>query len=338
MSAQEPTSIVEWLQGLPIPWLVGGANGKAEVTAYGGVMDAQVATHKAAAKARFPDYAPDASALTHLGAERLIVRGPNETDASFATRLRTAWDSWSRAGAPAELLAQLWFAGWDKAVIITQNGLALTLSAAPTPGADPTSLLSVTSPNYLATALTSGTTPSQAPIPASSPWYVFDGNISLGNRFALLFPQSSTQLQTFATVSFSNSNTGTATWNKPPAQNSSYSLLISAPVITDGSGPVFVSYAQGGTATTITLEASAAFTGTATVWAFPDGADPFCNYGLDALGALSFLVRTWRPARALCMGAVVPTTGRLWGWSATTWGAVGKWGPCEAVTLPVTWT
>jgi len=336
MSAQEPNSIVEWLQGLPIPWLVGEANGKAEVTAYGGVMDTQVAAHKAATKARFPDYAPDASALTHLGAERLIVRGPNETDASFATRLRTVWDSWSRAGAPAELLAQLWFAGWDNAVIITQNGLALTLSAAPTPGADPTSLLSVTSPNYLATALTSGTTPGQAPIPASSPWYVFDGNISLGNRFALLFPQSSTQLQTFATVSFSNSTTGTATWNKPPVNVNSY--LISAPVISDGAGSVAVWRGAVDASFAWTFLASAPFTGSVTVWAFAASANPFANYSLDALGALGFIVRTWRPARAQCVGAVVPVFGQLWGWPSSTWGARGKWGPCEAVTLPVAWT
>lgn len=340
MSAHEPSSITEWLQNLPIPWLVGGSNGRAEVTAYGGVVDAEIATLKVATKARMPDYAPDAAALAHIGAERGIFRGPAETSASYAARLKAAWDNWSRAGNAPELLLALWFAGWEGATLVTQNGLRWYVVGTPVPaGAYNTDLVAGDLCGLLATALTSGATPSQTPIPAGQAWWVFDSNTANASRFAVILNTSCTNLQTFAKCSFSASNTATATWNKPLDSSLTYSTLISAPTITDGSGGVALSLAAATdmTSTGITLTASEAFTGTATVWAYPAGSNPFTNYTAAAAGQFAAIVRAWRPARAACTTAIVPTTGQLWGWPVRTWGAGNNWGPCEAVTLPGPW-
>ena len=115
MSAQNPTTITEWLQNLAIPWLVAGANGKADVTSYGTVMDGQVALTKLAVKARMPDLAPS-DALVHIGNERGLIQGgsiagTSESNTAFATRLKQAWDlAWPYAGTPLAILLQLYYA------------------------------------------------------------------------------------------------------------------------------------------------------------------------------------------------------------------------------------
>lgn len=137
-----PGSYQDWWKSLPIPWLVGGPNGQKEATALGSVFDQQVSLVKLATTAHMPDYAPT-DALAHIGGDRQLEQGPNETNANFVTRLKTAWDDWARAGTALELLVQLYWGGFGGAVIAQQNGLLYSLSAAPTAGADPTSLLQI---------------------------------------------------------------------------------------------------------------------------------------------------------------------------------------------------
>lgn len=154
MSAQNPTSFVEWYQNLPIPWLVAGANGQKEALALGAALDGQVTLIKLATKAHMPSYAPS-DALPHIGADRQLEQGPNETNANFVTRLKTAWDDWARAGTALELLVQLYWGGFGGAVIAQQNGLLYSLAHAPTAGVDPTSLLSISlaMPNLVMTQI-----------------------------------------------------------------------------------------------------------------------------------------------------------------------------------------
>jgi hypothetical protein len=148
MSAASPQSFGEWLQNLPLSWLVSGPIGSKEAAANAAILDGQVALIKLATKAHMPGPAPS-DALAHIGGDRGLEQGPAETDASFRVRLRTAWDSWSRAGTAVEMLTQLYFAGFTGAVIAQQNGLLYSLSGAPTPGVDPTPLLvrGLASPN-----------------------------------------------------------------------------------------------------------------------------------------------------------------------------------------------
>lgn len=75
--------------------------------AVGQVIDEQNANLKAATMARFPDYAPDDTALAAIGNDRQLLRGPSETAAAYKARLKKAFQAWLLAGTPAGILLQL---------------------------------------------------------------------------------------------------------------------------------------------------------------------------------------------------------------------------------------
>lgn len=200
MSNEQPKNFAEWWASLPIPWLVSGPNGQNEALSNGTVLDQQVDQIKDAVKARMPDYAP-ADALPHIGGDRLLLQGPSEADDNFRTRLRTPWDDWARAGTWVELLVQLYWIGFSGAVAVQQNGLAFSLSGAPTAGSDPTSLLTVTNLGTLIAPMTPYPTYTEyvahtAPwyytktIPASSQWWTFDMKTDFCSRFSIIFPST----------------------------------------------------------------------------------------------------------------------------------------------------
>jgi hypothetical protein len=341
MTAQNPATLTEWLQNLPIPWLVGGPVGKAEVTAYGSIIDGIVVKVKDVTRVRFPDFSPP-DGLPHIGAERLLVRGPAETDGNYATRLRTAWDDWARAGTALELLVQLWWAGFEHAVFVQQNGVAFYLSGAPTAGQDPTSLLVQTNCSVLPTAMTA-----QLPLPsgitgptsiaAGTPWWTFDSEPWFGSRFAILLPRGSTWLMTYGVATFASANSATLTWNKPLENGLTYSLLISNPTVTSGGSVKAYIDPATVTATGATVSASAAFSGSISVFAFPSGGNPFFNISQTGIGNLSRVIRTWRPSRATCMNVLALQQGAQWGWPPTrTWGS-GTWGG-TVISIPGTWS
>jgi hypothetical protein len=186
MSKTNPSTFTEWWQNLPIPWLVSGSNGTNEAMANGTVMDGQVSLVKQAAKVTMPGQAPT-DALPHIGGDRGLVQGPTETNNNFITRLKTAWDDWSRAGTALELLVQIYWAEFAGAVIVTQNGLSYTLSGNPTAGVDPTGLLTIANTSVLPKDLVP-TPPSTHTIPAGTPWWVFDSLTDFCSRFAVIFP------------------------------------------------------------------------------------------------------------------------------------------------------
>lgn len=327
-----PTTIAQWLQSLPIGWLVAGPNGSADVKSYGSVIDGQLALLKAGIKARFPDTAPT-DALPHIGGDRLLVQGPTESNSNFITRIKTAWGNspitvpapglptpqpggprsgWSLAGTALQLLEELYWGGFSGAVIVQQNGLAYNLSGAPTAGADNSGLLVITPTGALTAPLVSTVNPSRS-IPAGTPWFAFDGNTDLCNRFAVLFPGPTlpSAFRTFAVANFSASDNAAITWNNAFI-DTTYVIQPGVAVPTDGSGPVFISV-DGTTKTTtgVTIRASAPFTGTCTVLAYQAGANPLADLHPADLARLQLLIKTWRP-NALCMGVFALTGGEMW--------------------------
>lgn len=101
------------------PWLL-NPDGESFLRAIGDVRDGVVQQLKAGVKARFPlEAAPDA--LTAIGGERELPRGPTDTDATYAQRLVGAWETWSWAGTPTGVLNALWDAGYTNVVLLTQR-------------------------------------------------------------------------------------------------------------------------------------------------------------------------------------------------------------------------
>ena len=117
-------------------------------------------------------------------------------DDDFRVRLRTRWDDWARAGTPLELLVQIYFAGYTGVAIIQQNGLMYTLSAPPTPGQDPTSLLVITHMSTLIAPMTSPVSDMVVPITSvtsysagatvPTPWWTFDPHNEVSSRFIVV--------------------------------------------------------------------------------------------------------------------------------------------------------
>lgn len=174
-----------WLQK-NAPSYLQDAYGQAWMGGIGAALDDYVQQYIQGILAAFPDYAPS-DALGVIGDEMGIDRGPTETDVSYAARLRAAWIYWQLAGTPLGLLVALYFAGYTGAYVVQQNGLSYTLSSAPSPGVDPTPLLTVTPTAVLASAMTP-TAPSTHTIPAGTPWWTFDSQTDFCSRFAVLLP------------------------------------------------------------------------------------------------------------------------------------------------------
>lgn len=209
MSGPNLTPYKTWWQkvvGAAIPWLAGGTNGQAEGNAWPAVLDYLLTLLISARYVAFADNAPT-DALPHLGGDRQLIQGASETNQNFITRIKTAWGNspitvpapglpaaqgggpssgWALAGTPLQVLEELWYGGFTSAIWVQQNGLAFNLSGAPTPGVDNSGLLVRTTLTTLAAALVSSVNPSRS-IPAGTPWWMFDSNTDLCNRFAIFF-------------------------------------------------------------------------------------------------------------------------------------------------------
>ena len=323
MSAQNPSSIAEWAANLPIPWLVAGPNGAADVKAWATVVDQQIALTKQAAKVAMPGQAP-VDALPHIGADRQLIQGAGESDASFRIRLRDAWAQWSRAGTWCSVLEQLWYFGATNAVIVQPNGLAYSFSGAPTPGQDPTALVSISNTSATTSTLTS-TAPPYRTIPAGTPWFAFDGNTDMTNRFAVILP--SWPFATQAVATFSGTDTATVAWSPFGFPSTTYNVIIRPP-----SDNVVLS-ANTLTTTGCTISASAPWTGSVYVTAFVNGVNPLNVFSNSSYGALQKVISTFRP-NAICMGVKLFQSGRMWGYPASnTYGDGGTWGGSVAQIL-----
>lgn len=128
----------DFLQKNAPPWLQGD-NAQALLGALGDYLDGAKTRVRQAIKARFPGLAAEAGddyALSQMGAERQIDRGPQDTltaagRARYAAKIEGAWETWARAGSPLSLLLALEEAGYDSTagnpVVIQQLRYAFTL-------------------------------------------------------------------------------------------------------------------------------------------------------------------------------------------------------------------
>lgn len=91
------------------PWLARRVGG-AVMRAIGAAIDTQASRAADGVRARFPGVGPD-DALSYVGSDRVIVRGPAEPAGTYADRLQIWWDSHRTRGGPYALLGQL-FAFW----------------------------------------------------------------------------------------------------------------------------------------------------------------------------------------------------------------------------------
>lgn len=90
------------------PWLL-RPTGAATMRAIAQQLDALADRVTLGVKARFPSLAPE-DALSQIGKDRRIQRGPAEPADSYAKRLQIWWDSHRTEGGPYALLGQLyWF-------------------------------------------------------------------------------------------------------------------------------------------------------------------------------------------------------------------------------------
>jgi len=88
------------------PWLQRSIGGRF-LGAIGKVVDDLVDRTALGVKARFPGLTDASDGLAYIGRDRLIRRGPNESDATYARRLRLWLDSHRTRGGPYALLEQL---------------------------------------------------------------------------------------------------------------------------------------------------------------------------------------------------------------------------------------
>lgn len=308
----DPKTQTEFLQGLPIPWLAGNSVGQANAGALGQVLDGAIDQLRQSVKAHMPSLAP-LDALPYIGGDRKLIQGPTETTASFRIRCKDAWAQWQRAGTACSVLEQIaYYLQSNSAVWVQQNGLAYTLSAMPTPGVNPMPLLVISNLSATAAVMTS-TAPPYRTIPAGTPWFAFDGNTDMCNRFAIIFPGPLPAAfgSITGTATFAGTSSAVMTWSQPVG--GSYFPMVGQPVITDGGVNVALSVdGTSETATSVTINASRDFTGyvTGTV------------LGMSAIDVnnLQILISAFRP-NAICMGVSSLTTGKMIGFSGLTLGS-----------------
>lgn len=318
--APNASAFRDWYAGLPIPWLVSGPNGQAEANAWPALLDAYVQQLVSARYCAFPDKAP-VDALGHLGGDRQFIQGSAESNSSFTARLKDAWGQWSRAGTWCSVLEQLYYFGLTNAVIVQPNGLSYTLSGAPTPGQDPTSLVVASATSTLGCPLTSSTMPTR-PVPAGNAWFSLSSDANLTNQFAVIAP--TWPFSAIALAKFIGTNSATVTWTIP-FSSTAYSLMIGTP--TDAVSL----YADGTTQTKtgITIRSSAPWTGSVWVIAFASGINPLNWFDSTSYGAMQRLISAFRP-NATCVGVYfIATGGRTWDCfpAGTTWdgGTYATW-------------
>lgn len=99
---------VEYLFSIVPPRFKKGVWERRLITTTGEILNLACDGAAYAVRSRFLTDAPT-DALPAAGNDRLLVRGPNEPDASWRARLLGAWDAWALAGSvhPDGLLGQL---------------------------------------------------------------------------------------------------------------------------------------------------------------------------------------------------------------------------------------
>jgi hypothetical protein len=288
-----------------------------------------------------PQYASDPQSIALEADDRQLDTYPGEPTANIAARAPYWLEIHKFRGRGLGLLLGLHFAGFDGAVIVQQNGRALQLTL-PLPtfsgNWDPTPNLVVTACSQLGVGLTSSVKPPTVSspgrsIPAGTPWWEFDSNTDFCSRFAILFPGTlPSYFLTTGRATFTGASSAALTWNNA-FPSSSYCIGIGPAVITDGGGGVTIN-ADGTTQTAsgITLNASAAFTGYVDCMAWQVGSNPFADLHPADLQRLQNVIAKWRPAKATCVGVYALVAGKFMAWPVQNQGA-NTMGPYSIATF-----
>lgn len=294
----------------------------------------------------WPEYANDPKSNGLTGSERLIDRGPTESDADWAHRITYAVPLSKLHGTPFGVLVALYYAGFAGAVWVQQNGIGYNLSAPPNlddiaaaPANGAPSWLVKTQLDQLIAVNTPET---RAPvgatktIPVGQSWWQLDNafNTDFCSRFQILFPGPvlPSWFVTAGRATFTNANSAVATFNNA-FPSTSYNVDPSPPTITGG-GPISV-WADASTKTTtgITVFASDLFTGYVDVLAWQVGANPYADLHPSDLARLRAVIAKWKPAKATCLSINALVQGRFWGWPVATWSQNTTWQPSTVVKI-----
>lgn len=181
-----PATFPPWLRG---PW------GTKFGQSVGQRLDDVAQDHREAVFVRFPGICDD-SALDLIGADRLLPRGPGESNDAYRARLNDAWTAWAGddtpligtgggAGSPLGLLRQLKIAGIPTAtiggaVIVQQNGKSFRLDNLG--GFVVGDLMTCVNRQDLTGAVN------------PRPGWTFDGRDNFYSAFAIVFPQPTTPI------------------------------------------------------------------------------------------------------------------------------------------------
>jgi hypothetical protein len=263
-----------------------------------------------------PAYASDQS-IALIASERQLDTATGEAASSIAQRAPFWLQLAKFSGSGLGILLGLHFSGFDGAILIQQNGRALSLTLPLPPFVlgqtwDPTPNLVVTACNPLVLALTSSVTPGRS-IPAGTPWFAFDSDTDFCSRFTVLFPGPlPSQFMTVGLATFTATDTASVTWNNAFA-DATYQVQPGIPTITDGGGPVsVVADLTTRTTTGVQLLASGSFTGTVSVLAWQTGANPYADLHPADVSRLRTTLLKWKPAKATCVNVVAIVAGELW--------------------------
>lgn len=120
-------SFEDYMEALSPPWLLSG-RGARFMRAIGQVKDGSTWRMLQALMGRYPGYAT-ASAVGMLGAERGIDKGPGESLASYAGRVRGAWDTRAYGGTARGMLTALYVAGYTEVRLATAGGRIYWMNA-----------------------------------------------------------------------------------------------------------------------------------------------------------------------------------------------------------------
>jgi hypothetical protein len=110
---------VEYQLSLAPPWLL-RTWGARFLSILGNAKGHTADMCKAAVKARFVDIGPH-DALPYQGADRVVIRAPDETDAAYRARLLESWSTWGDCGKEAGFIDLLAVAGITAVLVEDQD-------------------------------------------------------------------------------------------------------------------------------------------------------------------------------------------------------------------------
>lgn len=320
------SSIYEsWITRLKVSWM--GANAQ---RIYGGFAaalgDKTVDWALQGVLEHLPQYASDPVSIALAADDRQLDTYPGEPPANVAAREPYWLEINKFRGRGLGILLGLHFAGFDGAVIIQQNGRALSLSLPLPPFTgnwDPTPNLVVQNASVAPVGITSNLTPPTISsvgrsIPTGTAWASFDWNTDMASRFVVLFPGRIGRAETYATATFTGIEDGAtvpwpiASWPSP-LPTGGYDVIGGPAKMAAPGFPVIVSPdATTMTATGVRVMASFPFVGTADVKAIVS----------TDTGILKSVIKKWKNAKSTCVGVYeLQTTAGCCGWPVQTFGS-----------------